>query len=62
MNTTDWNDQREVFLNDLRNECARLRELVAFYKKEVTERDEVIVSWITMVEGFLFKSDEKESA
>lgn len=61
MSTTDWNDQREVFLNDLRNECARLRELVAFYKKEVTERDEVIVSWINMVDGFLFKSDEKES-
>lgn len=62
MNSTDWNDQREVFLNDLRNECARLRELVAFYRNEVTVRDEVIVSWITMVESFLFKSDEKESA
>ena len=62
MNSTDWNDQREVFLNDLRNECARLRELVAFYRNEVTVRDEVIVSWITMVESFLFKSDEEESA
>tara|TARA_R110000868_G_scaffold319407_2_gene580353 strand:+ start:190 stop:372 length:183 start_codon:yes stop_codon:yes gene_type:complete len=59
---TNWNDEREVFLNDLRNECARLRELVVFYKNEVTERDEIIVQWITMVEGFLFKSDEKESA
>lgn len=59
---TDWSNEKEVFLNDLRNECARLRELVAFYKKEITERDEIIVAWNTMVEGFLFKSDEKESA
>lgn len=59
---TNWDDTREVFLNDLRNECARLRELVTFYRNEVTERDEIIVQWITMVDGFLFKSDEKESA